>query len=114
MLAPMMPPPITATSVERAMSAVTEPVPRRPGDGVSAHLAVLDTHSWPCLYYRMALVESRADVAQSAEQLFCKQPVVGSSPTVGSLRARQAAHLPAGPVAERFKRSRTGGAGRCQ
>ncbi len=26
----------------------------------------------------------RADVAQSAEQLFCKQQVIGSSPIVGS------------------------------
>lgn len=26
---------------------------------------------------------SRADVAQSAEQLFCKQQVIGSSPIVG-------------------------------
>src|SRR5262249_51811500 len=28
--------------------------------------------------------KTRADIAQLAEQLFCKQQVVGSSPTVGS------------------------------
>lgn len=30
------------------------------------------------------VLSARADVAQSAEQLFCKQPVIGSSPIVGS------------------------------
>ncbi len=38
-----------------------------------------------CLREFESLTRHHADVAQLAEQLFCKQQVAGSSPTVGSI-----------------------------
>jgi hypothetical protein len=48
----------------------------------------LDTPCGAFLYYpsASALFAHSADVAQLAEQLFCKQQVAGSSPIVGSAR----------------------------
>ncbi len=48
----------------------------------------LDTPHGAFLYYpsASALNTHSADVAQLAEQLFCKQQVAGSSPIVGSAR----------------------------
>ncbi len=61
----------------------------RCGFRVRLFAVVLDTQSPGILYFRLApclgvLFGHRADVAQLAEQLFCKQQVAGSSPIVGS------------------------------